>query len=146
MTTESDHRNEVTLVGRLAGVPSERPMPSGAVLCSFRLVVRRTRPGHGPPVDTLDCAVWQAPARNRAMAWSAGDLVEVRGALRRRFWRAVGGVVSRCEIEVDCVRRLARSDRVVPLPAAASRQVGGPVQRHEPQRRSGSRDVLRSSS
>jgi len=31
--------------------------------------------------------------------------IEVRGALRRRFWRAGGGAVSRSEVEVVQVRR-----------------------------------------
>lgn len=108
----SFHRNEITLVGRLAGEVSERLMPSGSTLCSFRLVIRRNNPGQGPPVDTLDCAVWTDSVRRIAQQWSAGDMVEVRGALRRRFWRGAGGVVSRCEVEVGSARRLARVGEV----------------------------------
>jgi single-strand DNA-binding protein len=104
---EPFHRNEITLVGRLAAEASERVMPSGSTLCSFRLVIRRNNPGQGPPVDTLDCAAWSRSVRRVARLWSAGDLVEVRGALRRRFWRGPGGVVSRCEVEVGSARRLA---------------------------------------
>jgi single-strand DNA-binding protein len=111
---EPFHRNEITLVGRLAAEASERMMPSGSTLCSFRLVIRRDNPGQGPPVDTLDCAVWSRSVRRIALLWSAGDLVEVRGALRRRFWRSPGGVVSRCEVEVGYARRLARAGQASP--------------------------------
>jgi single-strand DNA-binding protein len=103
------HRNEVTLVGRLAGDVRERSMPSGALLSSFRLVVRRDSVAHGPNIDALDCIAWGAPVQRAIRRWAAGDLVEVRGAVRRRFWRGVSGSVSRCEIEVSVVRRLARA-------------------------------------
>jgi single-strand DNA-binding protein len=103
------HRNEVTLVGRLASDVRERSMPSGALLLSFRLVVRRDSIAHGPNIDALDCIVWRAPVQRAIRRWAAGDLVEVRGAIRRRFWRGVSGSASRCEIEVSVVRRLARA-------------------------------------
>jgi single-strand DNA-binding protein len=133
---ETRHRNEVTLVGRLAGEIQERPMPSGAVLCSFRLVVRRESASRGPSIDTLDCVVWLAAVRQAVLRWSAGDLVEVRGAVRRRFWRGVSGPVSRCEIEVGIARRLARAEAGVrkgrmsgpPLTTpSAVRQRAGPL-------------------
>src|SRR5262249_56044331 len=89
MSEDSRHRNEVTLVGRLAGEIRERPMPSGAMLCSFRLVVRRDTPSPGPNIDALDCVAWLPAVRRVAQRWSAGDLVEVRGPIRRRFWRGV---------------------------------------------------------
>lgn len=103
------HRNEVTLIGRLASDVRERSMPSGALLSSFRLVVRRDSVVHGPNIDALDCIAWRAPVQRAVRRWAAGDLVEVRGAVRRRFWRGVSGSVSRCEIEVTVVRRLARA-------------------------------------
>ena len=119
---ESQHRNEVTLVGRLAGAVQERPMPSGAVLCSFRLVVRREGASRGPSIDTLDCVAWLEAVRQALLRWSAGDLIEVRGAVRRRFWRGVSGPVSRCEIEVGIARRLARAGaRAFLIPAPAPR-------------------------
>jgi single-strand DNA-binding protein len=109
MAEEASHRNEVTLVGRLAGEIRERPMPSGALLCSFRLVVRRETAAHGPNIDALDCIAWLATVRRAVLRWSVGDLIEVRGAVRRRFWRGVSGPASRCEIEVGLARRLARA-------------------------------------
>ena len=106
------HRNEVTLVGRLAGEIRERVMPSGALLASFRVVVRRDGTTQGPSIDTLDCVVWLGPIQRTISRWSAGDLIGVRGAVRRRFWRGGAGSVSRCEIEVGVARRLARTTGV----------------------------------
>jgi single-strand DNA-binding protein len=136
MPEESEHRNEVTLVGRLAGEIRERPMPSGAMLCSFRLVVRRESAAHGPNIDALDCIAWLTTVRRAVKRWSAGDLIEVRGAVRRRFWRGVSGPVSRCEIEVGIVRRLARATATArkvrtrapaAVPAGAVGQRAGPL-------------------
>jgi single-strand DNA-binding protein len=62
-----------------------------------------------PTVDTLDCAVATAVLRRRLVAWSAGDVIEVQGSLRRRFWRAGPAVLSRCEVQVVRARRLRRA-------------------------------------
>jgi single-strand DNA-binding protein len=109
LTTTHGHRNEVWLVGRMAGLAKEREMPSGTLLVSFRVVVRRDNVMPGPSFDALDCIVWDGRVQRVVRDWVAGDLVEVRGALRRRFWRAVSGSVSRCEIEVGVARRLAQA-------------------------------------
>ena len=107
-------RNEVVLVGRVPAPPEERELPSGDRLVTWRLVVERG-PGRPPPpgvraatVDTLDCVAWTAPLRRAAAALLPDDVVEVRGALRRRFWRAGAGAASRCEVEATSVRRLSR--------------------------------------
>jgi single-strand DNA-binding protein len=106
-------RNEVLLVGRVSGAPEERTLPSGDCLVTWRLVVERP-PGRRPPegvrattVDTFDCVAWSAAVRRRAVLLLADDVVEVQGALRRRFWRAGGGTASRCEVEAASVRRLS---------------------------------------
>lgn len=118
-TSDGEHdsgpaRNEVLLVGRLAAVPQERELPSGDHLVTLRLVVdrpvpRRPPPGRAVSVDTLDCAAWTAATRRTARGLQAGDVVEVQGALRRRFWRVGAGAVSRTEVEVTALRRLARA-------------------------------------
>lgn len=107
-------RNEVVLVGRVPADPEERELPSGDRLVTWRLVVRRSpskRSGEGvraPSVDTLDCVAWTAAARRAALGLRAEDVVEVSGALRRRFWRAGAGAASRCEVEASSVRRVSR--------------------------------------
>lgn len=110
---EVAERNEVTLAGRLPAPAEERTLPSGDALVSFRVVVGRPPEARGrsraPAIDTIDCVVWGGPARRTALGWAAGDVVEVTGALRRRFWRAGGGAASRTEVEVLKARRLAKA-------------------------------------
>jgi single-strand DNA-binding protein len=109
----SSHVNEVHLVGRLAVEPVRRELPSGDPLVSFRLVVERPPAGRAdrsatsrsPTVDTLDCAAWRRDVQRVLARAVAGEVLEVHGALRRRFWRAGGGPVSRSEVEVLRVRR-----------------------------------------
>lgn len=127
-------RNEVVLVGRVAAAAEERELPSGDLLVSFRLVVDRPAPVRPPPgrgvtVDTLDCAAWGAGARRTAKALGPGDVVEVEGALRRRFWRAGAAAVSRTEVEVGALRRLVRA---APPPRRARRTPPRPPTGQEP--------------
>ena len=46
--------------------------------------------------------------RRRLEQYQPGDVVEVDGALRHRFWNASGRVQSRYEIDVQRLKRLAR--------------------------------------
>ncbi|MEP6798825.1 MAG: single-stranded DNA-binding protein [Lapillicoccus sp.] len=104
--------NEVRLVGRVSGAPEAREMPSGDEVVQFRVVVRRpparARPATETPrtqVDTIDVACWSPSTRRLARRLAAGDVVEVEGALRRRFYRAGAVAVSRYEVEAVTVRR-----------------------------------------
>jgi single-strand DNA-binding protein len=106
-----EHLNEVRLVGRLAAAPEIRELPSGAVVVTFRLVVERRTPRRGAPsrtptVDTLDCAAWRKDLQRRVSAADPGEVIEVAGALRRRFWRVGPKAASRSEVEVSALRRL----------------------------------------
>lgn len=111
----TDHVNEVRLLGRLAAEPVRRTLPSGAEILTFRLVVerdRRTRQAAQaaqrrlPTVDTLDCTAWRKDTQRVLLRAQPGQLLEIHGALRRRFWRSPGGATSRSEVEVGSVRRL----------------------------------------
>ena len=106
--------NEVHLVGRLAAESEERTLPSGEVLVLWRLVVDRpttTVPEgvRAQTVDTLECVARKAAVRRAALTWRPGDVLDVEGALRRRFWRAPHGVASRYEVEVAKAKRVARA-------------------------------------
>lgn len=119
------HRNEVVVAGVLATTPEARDLPSGDEVVSLRLTVRspastsRKRaskqgstsdePRRRDAADSLACAVWRADMRRRALACRPGDLVQVEGALRHRYWRGPGGLASRYEIEVQRLRVLARA-------------------------------------
>jgi len=104
--------NEVVLGGRVSGEPTTRVLPSGDELVSWRLVVGRDNRGLSPAgrqlptVDTIDCVAFKAGVRRVASRWVGGELVEVHGELRRRFWRGAQGAASRCEVEVSEIRKL----------------------------------------
>jgi single-strand DNA-binding protein len=103
--------NEVRLVGRISQAPEERTLPSGDVLWTFRVVVPRPpASGRGSVVDALECAAWTSRARRSVASWQADDVVEVSGAVRRRFFRTMaGGAASRVEVEVSRGRLIRRA-------------------------------------
>lgn len=109
-------RNEVALVGRVSAPAEARTLPSGDVLVSWRLVVDRPPSRRAVPegsravvVDTIDCVAWAAGVRRTAGSFAAGDVVQVEGALRRRFWQTGSGAASRYEVEVAAAKRLQRA-------------------------------------
>ena len=110
-------RNEVALRGRLAAEAEERELPSGDHIAVLRLVVPRRPPTgrrrsvvDGPrraTVDTIDVVCWTAATRRAAMRLRVDDLVEVKGALRRRFFGGPAGRQSRYEVEAAALRRVS---------------------------------------
>jgi single-strand DNA-binding protein len=101
--------NEVRLVGRVSQAPEERVLPSGDVLWTFRVVVARPDSTGRSTVDALECAAWTPRARRSVASWQADDVVEVSGAMRRRFFRTGGGAASRVEVEVGRGRLIRRA-------------------------------------
>jgi single-strand DNA-binding protein len=110
--------NEVVLRGRVSGDPQVRDLPSGTALVSFRLVLARERTpmtaSSKAVSDWVECTAWGARVRKQANGWHDGDHVEVRGSLRRRYYRA--GDQSRTSVEVEMlsgrlVRRATTSGR-----------------------------------
>jgi single-strand DNA-binding protein len=105
---DSQGRNEVRLVGRVAAAPVERELPSGDTVVTVRLIVDRDRSAaarSAQRVDTIDCVAWTARVQRTVCRWEAGDEVEVSGALRRRFFRVPEGPRSRFEVEIAAARR-----------------------------------------
>lgn len=92
--------NEVRLVGRVSQAPEERVLPSGDVLWTCRVVVPRPASSGRVTVDAIECAAWSPRARRSVASWQPDDVVEVSGAVRRRFFRAAGGPASRVEVEI----------------------------------------------
>jgi single-strand DNA-binding protein len=105
--------NDIRLRGRLAAVATARELPSGDEVVTFRLVVdrpaRARRSASSARVDTLDCAAFASGVRRRSQQWQPGDVLEVQGSLRRRFFRTGGGPASRYEVEVASATRVARA-------------------------------------
>jgi single-strand DNA-binding protein len=97
--------NDVRLVGRISGEPEQRELPSGDQVVVFRLVVAR----EGGRPDTIDCAAFRGDLRRKLRGWTAGDVVEVDGSLRRRFFRAGGASASRYEVELRGASRVRRA-------------------------------------
>lgn len=109
--------NEVRLVGRVGSKPEERVLPSGESLWTFRITVARppakaTSRGSRQRSDSLDCAVWGGRPRRTVSTWAKGDLVEVTGSVRKRFFQAGGATASRVEVEVTRARVIRRIERV----------------------------------
>lgn len=107
--------NEVRLVGRLAAMAEERELPSGDVLVQFRVVVDRPvgteRAPRRASHDTIDCSVWSGRVKRSALTWRSGDVIEVTGAMRRRFFTTAAGTASRVEVAVSTGRVLRRAAR-----------------------------------
>jgi len=102
----TEHRNEILLVGRVTTPPSERELPSGDTVRSWRVTVDRD--GEEPRFDVVDCTAWTARLQRSVASWAKGDLVEIEGALRRRFWRTpVGTLASAYDVEVVRARRVS---------------------------------------
>lgn len=123
--------NDVRLVGRLTGVPVTVELPSGDTLVTFRVSVPRTSltgigsGGRGVAgaatrsvaagqaavrrVDSVPCTAWSPRLRRGIGTWRVGDLVEVSGAVRCRFFQAGGATRSRVEVEAVAARIIRRS-------------------------------------
>ena len=99
--------NEVRLVGRVTSLAVEKELPSGDKAVEFRVVIGREKLRNGKKeVDSLDIAAWSAKARRAALAVKIDTWVEVKGSVRRRFWRAPTGLASRWQVEASEVVRL----------------------------------------
>lgn len=105
---QGEDRNEVVVRGRVSQDPERRELPSGDEVWVFRLVVRRPASAR-KGVDALECAAFAARPRRSVSGWSAGDVVEVEGALRRRFYRSGTAAQSVTEIEVSRGRVIRRA-------------------------------------
>ena len=102
--------NVVRLVGRISAPPEQVVLPSGDQLCSFRVVVDRPEEHQSRQrVDALECTAWSARVRRSALAWQPGDVVEIEGSIRRRFFRTGAGAASRVEVEVSSGRLVRRA-------------------------------------
>ena len=102
-----DDENSVRLAGRVTGVGEATTLPSGDVVHTIRVTVRRsgTRHGERSGVDAIDVACWTAATRRTAARLEVGDRVVVDGALRRRFFRVGASAASRYEVEAAKVQR-----------------------------------------
>lgn len=108
--TTTEAANAVVLAGRLSRPPTLRELPSGDPLVTFRISV--PRPSESQPArrvsDWFDCAVWGGRVLASCQGWQVGDVVEVRGELRRRHFQTPAGSRQRVEVAVASGRRVRR--------------------------------------
>lgn len=100
----SDWQNSVLLVGRVTSEAEDIELPSGETLVRFRIVVPRDKPTTKATVDTADCVTFKAVSQRKARTLAIGDIVEINGELRRRFWKTGAGVASRVEVEITSLK------------------------------------------
>ena len=96
--------NEVYLVGRVTSITGEKKLPSGDFVSEFRIVI--DRPGKAGSIDTIDIAAWKSNLRKRIQTLQPEYWVEIKGAVRRRFWQSASGLASRWQVEASEIRRL----------------------------------------
>ena len=53
--------------------------------------------------------MWEPRLQKRVLKWAPDSMVEVTGALRRRYWKAGPGVASRTDVEVTTGRLTRRA-------------------------------------
>lgn len=102
----SEWVNSVHLVGRVTSVAEDIELPSETVLTRFRIVVPRSKPTTKTTVDTIDLIAMKAGLQRKARSLAPGDIVEVEGEMRRRFWNAGMSVASRVEVEISSLSKL----------------------------------------
>jgi single-stranded DNA-binding protein len=100
------HVNEIVLVGRLSGAPEWRELPAGGRVAVWRLIVEH-RDARSPQdgIDTIRCVSYDATVQEEVRAWTHGDVIEVRGSLRHRFWRGPAGPRGLYEVETATAAR-----------------------------------------
>jgi single-stranded DNA-binding protein len=99
-----EHVNEIVLIGRLSGEPEWRALPDEREVAVWRLIVEH-RGARSPQdaIDTIRCVSYDPVVQAGVRGWSHGDVIEVRGALRHRFWRAPTGPRGLYEVEAGTV-------------------------------------------
>ena len=116
---ELTHHNEVHIVGRVSAAPEVRALRDGELVV-WRVAVERPRPpGEPRRSDWLTCATAEPEPGATARGLRVGDVVELNGRLRRRFWRSRQGPVTPLEIEVRDVSVLRAVREAAPRTSAA---------------------------
>jgi single-strand DNA-binding protein len=100
--SDTTHLNTIQLLGRVSGEATERELPSGDKVVTFRIVVPREESGS----DTIDIAAWTGRTRRSALSLVTDQMIRIEGSLRRRFYRASGALVSRYEVEALSIEKL----------------------------------------
>ena len=111
------HVNEIVLVGRLSGAPEWKALPEGGQVAVWRLIVEH-RDARSPQdaIDTIRCVTYASSVQREVRDWRHGDVIEVRGSLRHRFWRGPDGPRGLYEVEAAVAIRRGAIARGGDLP------------------------------
>ncbi|MDF5759236.1 single-stranded DNA-binding protein [Spongiactinospora sp. TRM90649] len=102
-------RNEIVLSGRLSDNAEVRTLPSGDTLTTWKLSVRRPGRTRESVTESFDCVTFDDELGRSVAALLPRDVIEVHGALRRRFFSTRHGRASVHEIVARSVRLLERT-------------------------------------
>lgn len=91
--------NTVSLRGTVTDPGELRQMAGGTEVVRWTMRVARSPERTGS--DLIDCVALHEVLQQRALAWPLGTVVNVEGALRRRFFRSGGRTVTRVEVEAE---------------------------------------------
>ena len=106
-SSNTEHRNEVYLVGEVSTAPEERTLSDGRGVMTFRLEVRADSET-GPIRDSFDITIADGRTRKAARAWEVGNLIEIEGVVRRKFYKAGAASKPFTVIEAASAKRLRR--------------------------------------
>nr|WP_236700323.1 single-stranded DNA-binding protein [Allosalinactinospora lopnorensis] len=97
------------MAGRVTAEPAVRELPSGDHLVTWRISVTRPPAEQRPnqPADPITCVSFHPSIEETTRGWRIGDVVEISGSLRRRFWRSQNGSSSVIEVEARKAHRVA---------------------------------------
>jgi single-strand DNA-binding protein len=121
-----EHVNEIVLVGRLSGVPEWKALTGDEQVAVWRLIVEH-RNARSPQdgIDTIRCVTYDPAVQEDVREWGHGDVIEVRGALRHRFWQGPSG--PRGLYEVEAVEVVRRKEAPPPEPRTAKASSAAPT-------------------
>jgi len=95
--------NDVLLRGRVSSIAVEKELPSGDKVSEFRIVIARDGE---LGFDAIDISAWSSKLRRTANTLKPEEWIEVKGSIKRRFWRGATGLASRWQIDATEITRL----------------------------------------
>ena len=107
------------MVGRVSAAPEVRSLSVGELVV-WRMAVERPRPADGARrSDWITCVAASPGPGADVRGLRVGDVLEIHGTLRRRFWRSQHGPVTPLEVEVRRAEPAVSAPEAVPRTSAS---------------------------